>query len=363
MTKVFLYYSLLFVLFVSCSRDTINNKICVINADFKKNIDVNLSEIATSCKVVKLETTDKCLFSSVSNVCITEKYIFILSKRVLQFTRKGKFIRFIGNTGRGPFEYNFINSFNCDMENERVYIASPPNILCYSFDGKPLFSIKQNNIIDFIGLQNNNLLLFYTKYERRNNSIFSNVQYLSRYNSEGKLIDSVKLKEIRQHGTWSATTIKKMHYVSNTFNGIFFYYPAWINEAVVRDTLYQIQNDKCTPSVKIDFEEKAPPPHNSNKKGIFINNIFRTNRYLCADYFTFDKDHYFLCYDFMNNKQYNIKNGINDDFNNTGKVFLNQLNTKDDYMYYVKDAFEVCDKIDGLTEESNPVIFLVKLKD
>ena len=61
--------------------------------------------------------------------------------------------------------------------------------------------------------------------------------------------------------------------------------------------------------------------------------------------------------------QYNMKDGINDDIYNTGKIQLKQLNTPNDDMYYVKDAFEVCDKIDGITEDSNPVLFFVKLID
>ena len=128
---------------------------------------------------------------------------------------------------------------------------------------------------------------------------------------------------------------------------------------ILRDTLYEIKENKMISSVRLDFG-KASVPKNG-KKQIQISNIYRTNNYIISEY-SFEREKLFFYHDYIRNVGYNIRGGLIDDFFNTGVVQLRPLDLKSGVMYFVKDAFEVTGKIEGVSENSNPVIVFVRLK-
>ncbi len=75
--------------------------------------EVKLSEIAKDIEFIQLETTKDCLINDEQSECyIASKYILVVSRKpvgVMLFDRKGKFIRRIGQVGKGPNEYAFID--------------------------------------------------------------------------------------------------------------------------------------------------------------------------------------------------------------------------------------------------------------
>lgn len=65
-----------------------------------------------SIQYIPLETTDSCLISNLLNLQVTTDYMFMYNgktEEVLQFDRKGKFIRRVGRQGNGPGEYSMIS--------------------------------------------------------------------------------------------------------------------------------------------------------------------------------------------------------------------------------------------------------------
>jgi hypothetical protein len=362
--KTYMYHLFFLLLIGGCKHEKAD-KIDIIKVNFESEATTNLSDVTNKHEVIRLETAEECLISRLSDLYITKDYLFILDggRRLLQFSRNGKFIKPIGKRGKGPFEYNMIHSFTCDTVKEQIYIGALRNIHCYSFKGEPLFSIKQNKIDDFMSVQNSQLWTFFTEYGQKDATTFVNRQYLTTYNEEGLYLDSIPLKEIilpNQVGS----TMRPLQYISNTHTGVFFYYPILIQESSVRDTLYQIINNSIKPSVKIDFGAHTVHPQNPKRKGIHIKNIYRSNRYLFAWYSTaINKQSYLLCHDLNTGMQYNLKDGIKDNIYNTGKIVLKQLNTPNDHMYFVKDAFEVHNVIEGVSEDSNPVVFIIILNN
>lgn len=108
--------------------------------DLEKNINnietINLSIIGNELSYVPLETNPECLIQSIEKVILTDLFIFINeSRRLLQFDNKGKFIRQIGNVGRGPAEYLSVADFCIDDQRKEIYIISAPKLLIFSFDG------------------------------------------------------------------------------------------------------------------------------------------------------------------------------------------------------------------------------------
>lgn len=86
--------------------------------------------------IIPLESKRECLTGRVGKIVLTNEYYFIWSNNsILQFLRNGKFIRAIGNYGRGPQEYLDINDFTINEKEKIVFIADSQNIIQYNFEG------------------------------------------------------------------------------------------------------------------------------------------------------------------------------------------------------------------------------------
>lgn len=123
-----------------------------INEGFKQRKDLPLSEIASDIEYVKLEFTKNSMIKELRGISITDDYIFITSlgvPYVMQFDRKGKFIRQIGTIGRGPKEYILCLYFTVNEKTRQILIRSygTRKIFCYDFNGVYQKSIDTNGQI------------------------------------------------------------------------------------------------------------------------------------------------------------------------------------------------------------------------
>ena len=78
---------------------------------------VEIADEIESIEYVPLELTDESLIADVLDLCVSDEYIFVYSTRqdgVLQFDRKGKYLRCIAKTGNGPGETGQIISLTVD---------------------------------------------------------------------------------------------------------------------------------------------------------------------------------------------------------------------------------------------------------
>lgn len=100
---------------------------------------VGIADEIESIEYIPLELTDESLIANVLDACVTDEYLFIYSTRqesVLQFDRKGKFIRSIARTGNGPGEVAQITSLTVDEENRLFCVSEYFSTSFYSFDGE-----------------------------------------------------------------------------------------------------------------------------------------------------------------------------------------------------------------------------------
>lgn len=97
-----------------------------------------LTDIATTdIQYIPLETTPDCLINGGgTGLRLSKEYIFIESGGILlQFDRKGKFIRKINKLGRGP-EDCAVRTFGVDEKNRLIYTFDFYNVHILTFDGK-----------------------------------------------------------------------------------------------------------------------------------------------------------------------------------------------------------------------------------
>ena len=120
-----------------------------IEDNLNKEQVVSLSNIGKKLEYIPLETTPNSLMGEILHIELTPKYIFVAaypSNGLLQFDRKGKFIKQIGSKGRGPGEYVDASRFCIDQKNERIFIMScwsRCNVMEFNFDGEYIRSFDQ----------------------------------------------------------------------------------------------------------------------------------------------------------------------------------------------------------------------------
>ena len=151
--RFFIFFS---IVIISCTysntkteNTSVKNRILPYRINIEKNIknvkSIPLSFIGKKIEYVALETTPRSLLKSIMGIQFSEKYIFVSDfDRLLQFDRHGKFIRQVGDNGRGPGEYIHVSGFWIDEKNEKAYVMAwgIKTIKEYDFNGNFIKSFK-----------------------------------------------------------------------------------------------------------------------------------------------------------------------------------------------------------------------------
>jgi len=347
--------------------------------------DNNLSCIFEKDNIIKLETTDSCLIRYLAQMVMTDDYIFISDNngRVLQFDQQGRFIRQIGRNGRGPGEYIQVIRIEADQQNERLAIADIRQILFYGFDGQFIRSIPTRGYaMDYLTFINGKLLTYNTYARQKEpDGKFANVSKIYRYNDEFNIIDSLIIRkfllseDLPLIGIWPWP-----YYISDIKSGTYAYYVTSIPEPVLRDTLYKLEENVLVPAIKTDFSKvlsvdknidfikliksgSMTPDDQLKIRNVRLNNIYRTERYVFVEY-TYEGQNNYGCYDLKEKIDYASHWGFADDLFGTDSVAtFRPLDLRNNTFYFYKDGYEVEGIIDGITENSNPVLFMMKTKE
>jgi hypothetical protein len=152
--RFFIFFS---IVIISCTNSntkientSFKNRITLpYRIDIEKNIknvnSIPLSFVGKKIEYVALETTPESLLKRITGIQFSEKCIFVSDfDRLLQFDRNGKFIRQVGDNGRGPGEYIHVSDFWIDEKNEKAYVMAwgIKTIKEYDFNGNFIKSFK-----------------------------------------------------------------------------------------------------------------------------------------------------------------------------------------------------------------------------
>jgi hypothetical protein len=126
------------IFLVSCNNPKLSKAIDIktqnsielpYNIDLENNIDVDksvpLSTMGKELEYIPLETTKSSMLTKINRIELSADFIFISDfNKLLQFDRKGKFIRQVGSNGRGPGEYIYVLDFCIDEKGKKVYVIA-----------------------------------------------------------------------------------------------------------------------------------------------------------------------------------------------------------------------------------------------
>lgn len=155
--KIILSINLL-LLSYSLSFSQGQNKTSLVVLDleksFSKQLEVPLSKFVDNIVYVPLETNPQSIIGKFAQYEVTDEYIIVrdnsTQRQMLLFDRKtGKFIKAIGNPGRGPDEYSRFSYIPYDPEKNVVYaVNSLRQLLVYDLSDNDVEIIKTP---DYIG--------------------------------------------------------------------------------------------------------------------------------------------------------------------------------------------------------------------
>lgn len=325
---------------------------------------VNISTIAESYQVVPLETADTCLISRISQLQKANDYLFVIdgNSRILQFGSNGDFIRQIGRRGKGPGEYTSVGYFALDDKNHFILVSSGSQILCYDYEGKFMRSLSVDVSIESVhSFKDGNCFLATRGGVDLGDGKYANITQLYRMDKNLNITDSLLLRTVVLNNRMGGAVYDLFPF-SETTAGMYFYYPVLLPEPMLRDTLYKIEENVLTPSIRLDLGMPYTFSVQNMQRNILIFKIFRTDRYFFAQYLV-PQTGGFFCYDLDEQQSYTMGAGFTDDYFNTGIIQIQPLNTAQNEIYYTRDGYQLVGIIEGISESSNPVVIIVKLKD
>lgn len=351
--------SLLILLVSSCQKDDASsyNDIAVLKTS-TDNTTTNLSQIAKANRIIKLETRDE-LIGQIRNLSHSDDFIFISdANRIFKYDHTGNFITSFGTEGQGPGEYTLLTSIAINSNEKKVYGTSFNKLLVYDFDGVFLKEKVYSGIFDAVLALTDKTALLKTEFGAPDASGEGKVNQtiLHILNSDLNVTDSMTVRSTQVINGSAAVLGFGIDFISNVNNQSSLYYPVVYREQISRDTLFTIGNDELIPAFKIDFGI-----NDRLKEKFLISSIVRSRNYILVSFVYNSVQHQCLI-DLRNKSFVTVKEGFEDTIFNTGKVKLRLWDEELDEFYFIKDAMEVHEVIDGLSQYDNPVISIVSLK-
>lgn len=126
-----------------------------VRSAIQKETPISMAEDVEGIEYIPLETTDSCLISNITDLIMDDEYIFVQNGRtqqLLQFTRRGKFVREVGKVGEGPGEYApyTIEEISLDSGQKEIYAHRHglPGMV-FSYDGE--FLRLDTTLMELVG--------------------------------------------------------------------------------------------------------------------------------------------------------------------------------------------------------------------
>ena len=125
-----------------------------------------MSEFVSRVEYVKLETKPECFVKSMQGITFSKNFIALYeypSKRIMIFTKEGKYLNDIGRVGQGPGEYNRARSIIISPDEKYVAFMQSGNLVyLYNLGGTFRGSTSgSSELIDAIAFDHDGALVVY----------------------------------------------------------------------------------------------------------------------------------------------------------------------------------------------------------
>lgn len=205
-----------------------------------------LSELKTSffCKeavALLLEDNERSKIGSINKVEIIDNEIYIMdqmiAKTLFVFDLNGKFIKRVGQIGKGPGEYLSIIDFAVDAKENSIFVLSYGKILKFSKNGNFIKSIDVDNNVIGIFWSNNSLFL---KHRPTNNE---DIKVISAINDNGKQLSAWLSSSKYAKGFYGDISFSRKPFTGDDQQVKFFTH--------FNNTVYFAQNGEVFPHIEV----------------------------------------------------------------------------------------------------------------
>lgn len=332
---------------------------------------------------IRLETNDSCLIGEISQMVCVDSLIFIadreIAKAVYCFNRQGSFLRKIGSVGQGPGEYNgYLCYITLSADKKHLIVMDYGKIIHYDFDGNLL---KEEAILN--GFPQINI-------EFLTDDIVAGYNDSGDFRVEGRPILSVADKKQDWERMYSAfPTFRRDNFILAPVYSLQRFDDKVYFSKPYSEQFFEVTKDGLREIYRLHIIDGGFPPITEDlDDNIYFEQMIKV--VTCGDFVVL-KDAVLFCFgvDGMHSNPFMVyypesKQSYKCDMNYTNPLFYfyntprtrygaNEV-VKDrsaNYVLSVKDDLynnptiekEVLDQLyNGLTEDSNPVLFFYRIK-
>ena len=322
------------ILLSSCSqnKDIKTNYVEVIPVGeaLDKEDEVYLSDYAKSIKYIKLESNPSCLISKHIDKLMIRDSILIISDRksIFLFTIQGKFIKKLGNQGKGPSEYSQVTDFTISQDGNTiiVYDWNQKKIIRYDIAGDFLGEFSITGYPALLNTYGENILAAYVFPDYYFNDFYTFAEISQKGEILGKYLK--REEDDRLVDEKSVLSLPTTSRVSFEFmNDTLTYWETSLN------IVYKIDQNQISARFFFDYDGKY------DDNTVLEDQIKSNNTLISFGLFHEVKNCIFLLSGLYNNKNYNI---LYD--KNTKKIF-NMKFDHSDLNFQIKSGF--INDIDG----------------
>lgn len=343
---------------------------------------VAFDSLIDNISFIRLATNDQCLIGEVNQVLCTGNLIFILdtfiANSVYCFDKQGHFIRKIGNVGEGPGEYLRLCNIALTGDQKQIVLYDWSRLHYYDLEGNFVKDESPTFYVNDIKFMTNNFLV---GFNDSGSNDTSGQRMLTVHNEDLELI----YNEFPTYHT-SAFHLSPNMYPLRQFGKYIYLNNPWTN------SVYLIKEDKCHEIYRLDIVGGGFPEIAENMDADTFSKIKNT-RITFDDYvvlkdhalFYFHQDGFtwspFVVYSHKTKQTYKCSGATSNPLffaHSPGNVPPIRYN--DETFLVAKSAVKVMEMkesifnsplitdpqltqlYDGLTEDSNPVLFLLHVK-
>lgn len=370
------YYILISILLssyicFSCNEKAEQKNGIFITVDISQRNKVSFGDIFESMDPIILETTENSLIRDITKVYLSDSSIYVYDKyrlgKLLLFDNKGRFLKKIGERGEGPKEFLDISDIVVNFEKESIWILSAMGnkLFVYSLLGE---------FIEIINLPE----------------------------IDGGAYQMMTFIDKDNIAFWCADPIKKIKYYSLQDKHIFYEFYTELSRDIfcryefqmeksfcrgLTNTIYALNKDEATPLYVWDFGEnnnnveklKYPNYSDFNQVRSFAEDVHSSRIVNYTMLLHGKNENYIYTQLYMKNTPYNLffntKNRKSIIFEKTTEgAYLYPIYWANEYMVGLAipsleemipeqlQTKEIKEKIDKLTDESNPILIKYNFK-
>lgn len=216
-----------------------------------KNI-ARLSQIATKVEYIQLETNEKCMIYHSPKYYFSGNFIFVNNRdHILKFSSEGKFLKKIGNPGRGPGEIYIIHNVSIIPEKKLIiiYDLAPHKLLYFNFDGVLIKTVNTPRFTE-VNVMNDDRSIAISQ-----ESAASEKYTHLLIDESGDTLSAVKNLE-----SWKTSTPNQLGMIgSPSFVPFYRYQNKYFLKSMYNDTVYVVNANKIKPAFFVNLGKYRLP--------------------------------------------------------------------------------------------------------